>query len=191
MHFHYTDRTRSGIFLRAIQHSDYANTVTTLQSHVNLYRRTTIRASFPHTSAFTASLRVSIRMCRLYSGMLPLSVSAGSGRILLGSRASQTPQQFFVSGNRTTLVLDFGIRPMTAVVDTLVGMTTAPTMAAMAGIVMTPVAMYVPDNNGASPGSTVTNVPSCRTSSVRHANVWDTLQRTVICSLRPFVWSDT
>ncbi len=38
MHFHYTDWTQSGIFLRAIQHSDYANTVTTLQSRVNLYR---------------------------------------------------------------------------------------------------------------------------------------------------------
>jgi hypothetical protein len=38
MHYHYTNRTRSGIFLCAIQHSDYANTVTTLQSHVNSYR---------------------------------------------------------------------------------------------------------------------------------------------------------
>jgi hypothetical protein len=38
MHFHYTDRVRSSTFLRAIQHSDYADTVTTLQSHVNSYR---------------------------------------------------------------------------------------------------------------------------------------------------------
>ena len=38
MHYHYTNRTRSGIFLRAIQHSDYTNTVTLLQSHVNSYR---------------------------------------------------------------------------------------------------------------------------------------------------------
>ncbi len=38
LQFHYTDRMRSGIFLRAIQHSDYADTVTTLQSHVNSYR---------------------------------------------------------------------------------------------------------------------------------------------------------
>jgi hypothetical protein len=38
MHYHYTDWTRSGIFLRAIQNSDYANTVPTLQSHVNLYQ---------------------------------------------------------------------------------------------------------------------------------------------------------
>jgi hypothetical protein len=38
MHYQYTDWTRSGIFLRAIQHSDYADTVTTLQSHVNSYR---------------------------------------------------------------------------------------------------------------------------------------------------------
>jgi hypothetical protein len=37
LQFHYTDHTRSGIFLRAIQHSDYADTVTTLQSHVNSY----------------------------------------------------------------------------------------------------------------------------------------------------------
>ncbi len=37
-HYHYTDRTKSGIFLCSIQHSDYANTVTTLQSHVNSYR---------------------------------------------------------------------------------------------------------------------------------------------------------
>ena len=38
MLYHYTDRTRSGIFLRAIMHSDYADTVTLLQSHVNSYR---------------------------------------------------------------------------------------------------------------------------------------------------------
>jgi hypothetical protein len=36
--FHYDDRTRSSIFLRAIQFSDFANTVTTLQSHVNSFR---------------------------------------------------------------------------------------------------------------------------------------------------------
>jgi hypothetical protein len=36
--FHYDDRTRSGIFLRAIQFSDFADTVTTLQSHVNSFR---------------------------------------------------------------------------------------------------------------------------------------------------------
>jgi len=33
--FHYDNRTRSSIFLRAIQFSDFAGTVTTLQSHVN------------------------------------------------------------------------------------------------------------------------------------------------------------
>jgi hypothetical protein len=38
MHFHYTDRVRSSTFLRAIQHSDCADTVTTLQLHVNSYR---------------------------------------------------------------------------------------------------------------------------------------------------------
>ena len=38
MLYHYTDCTRSGIFLRAIMHSDYADTVTLLQSHVNSYR---------------------------------------------------------------------------------------------------------------------------------------------------------
>ena len=37
-HFHYDDRTCSGIFLRAIQFSDFADTVTTLQSHVNSFR---------------------------------------------------------------------------------------------------------------------------------------------------------
>jgi hypothetical protein len=38
MHYHYTDWTRSGIFLQAIQQSDYADTVITLQLHVNSYR---------------------------------------------------------------------------------------------------------------------------------------------------------
>ena len=38
VNFHYDDRTRSGIFLRAVQFSDYADTVTTLQSHVNSFR---------------------------------------------------------------------------------------------------------------------------------------------------------
>ncbi len=37
MNFHYNDRTCSGIFLRAIQHTDYADTVTTLQAQVNTY----------------------------------------------------------------------------------------------------------------------------------------------------------
>jgi hypothetical protein len=39
MHYHFTNRTRSGIFLCAIQYSDYADTVTTLQSHLNSYRK--------------------------------------------------------------------------------------------------------------------------------------------------------
>lgn len=38
LNFHYDDRTRSGIFLRAIQFSEFADTVTTLQSHVNSCR---------------------------------------------------------------------------------------------------------------------------------------------------------
>jgi hypothetical protein len=38
MNFHYDDRTRSGIFLRAIQYTEFADAVTTLQSHVNSYR---------------------------------------------------------------------------------------------------------------------------------------------------------
>jgi hypothetical protein len=38
MNFYYNDRTRSGIFLQAIQQSDYADTVMTLQLHVNSYR---------------------------------------------------------------------------------------------------------------------------------------------------------
>jgi len=38
VNFHYDDRTRSGIFLRAVQFSEYADTVTTLQSHVNSFR---------------------------------------------------------------------------------------------------------------------------------------------------------
>ncbi len=37
MNFHYSDRTRAGIFLHAIQSSEFANTVTMLQSHVNSY----------------------------------------------------------------------------------------------------------------------------------------------------------
>ncbi len=35
--FHYDNRTRSGMFLRAVQFSEYADTVTTLQSHVNSF----------------------------------------------------------------------------------------------------------------------------------------------------------
>jgi len=38
LNFHYDDHTRSGIFLRAIQFSEFADTVTTLQSHVNSFR---------------------------------------------------------------------------------------------------------------------------------------------------------
>ena len=37
LNFHYDDRTRSGIFLRAIQFSEFADTVTTLQSHLNSF----------------------------------------------------------------------------------------------------------------------------------------------------------
>jgi hypothetical protein len=39
MHYHYTDCTKSGIFLRAIQHLDYADMVTTLQLHANSYHK--------------------------------------------------------------------------------------------------------------------------------------------------------
>ncbi len=38
LNFHYNDRTRSGVFLRAVQYSDYANTVTTLQAQVNTFQ---------------------------------------------------------------------------------------------------------------------------------------------------------
>jgi len=37
LNFHYDDRTRSGIFLRAIQFSEFADTVTTLQTHMNSF----------------------------------------------------------------------------------------------------------------------------------------------------------
>ncbi len=37
MQYHFTNCVRSSMFLRAIQHSNYADMVTTLQSHVNLY----------------------------------------------------------------------------------------------------------------------------------------------------------
>jgi hypothetical protein len=47
VHFHFTDRTRSGIFLRAIQHSDYADTVTLLQTQVNSYREDFDTGSLP------------------------------------------------------------------------------------------------------------------------------------------------
>jgi hypothetical protein len=39
MHFHYGNRTRSGIFLRAIQFSNFADTVTTLLFHANSFRK--------------------------------------------------------------------------------------------------------------------------------------------------------
>jgi hypothetical protein len=37
MHYHFTNRVQSSTFLRAIQHSDYTDTITTLQSHMNSY----------------------------------------------------------------------------------------------------------------------------------------------------------
>jgi hypothetical protein len=37
--FHYDDRTRSGMFLRAVQLTEFADTVTTLLSHVNSFRQ--------------------------------------------------------------------------------------------------------------------------------------------------------
>ena len=37
LNFHYDDWTCSGIFLRAIQYTEFADTVTTFQSHVNSY----------------------------------------------------------------------------------------------------------------------------------------------------------
>jgi hypothetical protein len=39
LNFHYDDRTWSGLFLRAVQYSQFANTVTLLQSHVDSYRQ--------------------------------------------------------------------------------------------------------------------------------------------------------
>jgi hypothetical protein len=37
--FHYDDRTCSGMFLRAVQFTEFADTVTTLLSHVNSFRQ--------------------------------------------------------------------------------------------------------------------------------------------------------
>jgi hypothetical protein len=37
--FHYNNCTQSGMFLHAVQFSEYADTVTTLQLHVNLFRQ--------------------------------------------------------------------------------------------------------------------------------------------------------
>jgi len=37
--FYYDDRTRSGMFLRGVQSTEYADTVTTLLSHVNTFRQ--------------------------------------------------------------------------------------------------------------------------------------------------------
>jgi hypothetical protein len=37
--FHYDDRTRSGMFLRAVQYTEFADTVTTLLSHVNTFQQ--------------------------------------------------------------------------------------------------------------------------------------------------------
>ncbi len=39
LNFHYDDRTQSGLFLHAVQSSQFTNTVTLLQSHINLYRQ--------------------------------------------------------------------------------------------------------------------------------------------------------
>ena len=38
LNFHYNDRTRSGLFLRSVQSSQFADTITLLQSHINSYR---------------------------------------------------------------------------------------------------------------------------------------------------------
>ncbi len=37
MYYHFTDRVQSSTFLHAIQHLDYADTIKTLQSHMNSY----------------------------------------------------------------------------------------------------------------------------------------------------------
>ncbi len=39
LNFHYDDRTQSGLFLRVVQSSHFADTVTLLQLHVNSYRQ--------------------------------------------------------------------------------------------------------------------------------------------------------
>jgi hypothetical protein len=38
LNFHYNDRTRSGLFLPAVQSSQFADTITLLQSHINSYQ---------------------------------------------------------------------------------------------------------------------------------------------------------
>ena len=39
LNFHYDNRTRSGLFLRTVQYSQFADTVTLLQSHIDSYRQ--------------------------------------------------------------------------------------------------------------------------------------------------------
>jgi hypothetical protein len=70
MHYHYMDRTKSGIFLRAIQHLDYADTVTTLQSHVNSYHQDYGTGNFPphlrfHGLAESIHQNAQSRLCNI------------------------------------------------------------------------------------------------------------------------------
>jgi hypothetical protein len=70
--FHYNDRTCRGIFLRAIQFSNFADTVTTLQSHVNLFRDKYDDGYFPphlhlHGLATSIHQNTQAQMCDIIS----------------------------------------------------------------------------------------------------------------------------
>jgi hypothetical protein len=92
MHYYYNNWMRSSIFLHAIQHSDNANTITTLQSHVNLYCKEYNTGFLPLTHyAFTALPKAYTRMHRRVSRTSSLLVSNAWIWVLTSSRASLRP----------------------------------------------------------------------------------------------------
>jgi hypothetical protein len=115
MIYHYTDRTRSGIFLRAILHSDDADTVTLLQSHVDSYREEYDTGFLPphlrvHGLAKSIHLNAQSRMrdiaspriCRLDVGTSPIQGPPHSPTVYRYERQDRpgAPRDREVTGGR-------------------------------------------------------------------------------------------
>jgi hypothetical protein len=88
MHYHYTDCVRSSMFLWAIQNLDYADTITTLQSHVNLYHEDCETSFLPPHHVSTGSRRATTPMPKPVSETSSHHESAGLTTVIPWSRGN-------------------------------------------------------------------------------------------------------
>ena len=188
LNFHYDDHTRSGIFLRAIQYSEFADTVTTLQAHMNSFRQEFNDGYLPphlRLHGLTTSIHNNAQG-RLRNILTPNASTATS----LVSRVSLLA--IVLVGRTLLVVAAFRIVVMIllialVVVSTIVGVAHRP-LPETATLTVADIILGDAANWHAR---TVTAVRSCQMSNALCASVWDTWQNIATCLPLQSVWNGT